>query len=357
MIEVPEVSVAVSPSYKVYVEAGILSKLAPSISEKRIALITDDVVGPLYASLLENTLQEAGKDVAVYTVPNGEDSKSMACFESLLRKLMVDGFDRKSAVVALGGGVIGDLAGYVAASFMRGIAVYQCPTSLLAMVDASVGGKTGINIPEGKNLVGAFWQPKAVFIDVDVFASLPERQFKQGAAELFKHGLLADQSILESINSKEFAPQGDRAFLSDIVARSIKVKADVVAQDEREAGIRAHLNLGHTLAHGIEAWSDHRVPHGEAVTYGLLFVAYLAKNRGYADVIESVKAFLDYVQPEPLGLTDLAPLLAFMKRDKKHEGGTQRWVLLKEVGQACIVEDVSLGELELAWQQLQNDIS
>jgi len=192
---------------------------------------------------------------------------------------------------------------------------------------------------------------------VNVFDSLPDRQFKQGAAELFKHGLLADESILESINSVEFSPKGDKAFLSDIVARSVQVKADVVAQDEKEAGIRAHLNLGHTLAHAIEAWSDHQIPHGEAVTYGLLFVAYLAKNRGFADVTNEVQTFFDYVKPEALNLTELAPLLPFLSRDKKHEGGTQRWVLLEEVGQAGIFEDVKLGELELAWQQLQDYIN
>lgn len=353
----PEVLVEVQPNYKVYVEAGVLNTVASFVAEDKLALITDDIVGPLYAANLKNTLEKLNKQVFVYTIPHGEDSKSIDCFASLLRKMTFDGFDRKAAVLALGGGVIGDLAGYVAASFMRGISVYQCPTSLLAMVDASVGGKTGVNIPEGKNLVGAFWQPKAVFIDANVFASLPERQFKQGAAELFKHGLLADQSILESISSKEFSPDGDRAFLSDIVARSVKVKADVVAQDEKEAGIRAHLNLGHTLAHAIEAWSDHRIPHGEAVTYGLLFVAYLAKNRGFTDETEQVKAFFDYVQPEPLGLTDFEPLLPFIGRDKKHEAGKQRWVLLEQVGKAAIYDDVSLGELELAWQQLQQAIS
>lgn len=352
----PEVSVDVVPNYKVHIEAGILSQVPAFVSENKIALITDDVVGPLYANDLQAALSKAGKSVFVYTIPHGEDSKSMDCFASLLRKLMVDGFDRKAAVVALGGGVVGDLAGYVAASFMRGISVYQCPTSLLAMVDASVGGKTGINIPEGKNLVGAFWQPNSVFIDTNVFDTLPERQFKQGAAELFKHGLLADQSILESISSAEFSPHGGKAFLSDIVARSVQVKADVVAQDEKEAGIRAYLNLGHTLAHAIEAWSDHRVPHGEAVTYGLLFIAHLSKNRGFADESKRVKAFFDYVQPEALNLTELEPLLPFLMRDKKHEGGTQRWVLLEEVGRAKIYEDVSLAELELAWQDLQNSI-
>lgn len=353
----PEVVVEVSPRYKVHVEAGILSQLASYISETKIAVISDDIVGPLYAKFVVEVLEAANKEIFVYTVPHGEDSKSVEWFAKLLRQLTVDGFNRSSAVVALGGGVVGDLAGYVAASFMRGISVYQCPTSLLAMVDASVGGKTGINIPEGKNLVGAFWQPKAVFIDADVFDSLPDRQFKQGAAELFKHGLLADQSILASISSKEFSPQGDKDFLSDIVARSVKVKADVVAQDEKEAGIRAHLNLGHTLAHAIEAWSDHRVPHGEAVTYGLLFVAHIAKNRGFSDETERVRAFLKYVQPETLELKELEPLLAFIGRDKKHSAAKQRWVLLEKVAKAAIYDDVAVGELELAWQQFQEALA
>jgi 3-dehydroquinate synthase len=220
-------------------------------------------------------------------------------------------------------------------------------------VDSSVGGKTGINLDEGKNLVGAFWQPKTVFMDVCYLRSLPEREFRQGAVELFKHGLLADKSILTDVENPEFNPEGDAAFLIDIIRRSVKVKADIVAVDEKEQNIRAYLNLGHTLAHAIEAATNHRLTHGEAVAYGLVFDAHLAKQRGYADEVERVVHFLQWMKPKALAVKDLVGLEPYMLRDKKNEGGKVAFVILKHIGDPTRVTDVSLSERQAAWAFLQ----
>ncbi len=343
--------VQVSPPYPIFLSSGLINNLIKHITEKNLAIITDSNVGPLYGEKLKTNLDSV-KQVKLYTVTAGEKSKSLQAFEKLLRQMICDGFDRKGAVLALGGGVIGDLAGFVAASYYRGIAFYQCPTSLLAMVDASIGGKTGVNVPEGKNLVGAFWQPKGVFIDVDVLRTLPEQEFKHGAVELFKHGLLADESIINDVNSAEFQSTGNSDFLINLIARAAKVKVDIVSQDEREAGVRAHLNLGHTLAHALESYTKHGISHGEAVAYGLVFAAKLSALYGFADETKRVLDFWHWVKPRPLLVKTFAELVPHINRDKKHYGGKQHWILLEKLGQPIIVDNVSLHQLESAWQYL-----
>lgn len=352
MIEVSSLTVNVSQAYPIYFGEHLAKFIAAKIQETRLAIISNAVVVPLYANDLAEALRQANKTVSIHTVPDGEDSKSPEMFATLLAELAQNNLDRKSAVIALGGGVVGDLAGFVAASYMRGLTFYQIPTTLLAMVDSSVGGKTGINLNEGKNLVGAFWQPKAVFIDVCYLRSLPEREFRQGAVELFKHGLIADQTILADVDNPEFSPKGDATFLLGIIKRSVKVKADIVAVDEKEQNIRAYLNLGHTMAHALEAASNHQLTHGEAVAYGLVFDAQLAKLRGYADEVERVSRFLRWMKPKALGVKDLDVLEPYMLRDKKNEAGKVKFVLLKHLGEPVIVDDVTLSEREQAWSAL-----
>jgi 3-dehydroquinate synthase len=344
------VTVEVTPPYPIIVEPKLLTRAARHIHERRLALVSDERVAALHGHTVQHSLEQAGKRVTRYTVPPGEASKSLARFEALLRQLARDGFDRRSAVLALGGGVVGDLAGFVAASYMRGVAFYQLPTSLLAMVDASVGGKTGVNLPEGKNLIGAFWQPCAVLIDPEVLATLSMREFKQGAVELFKHGLLAAPESLDEVLAPAFRPGGDSAFLSRLIARSVEVKARIVARDEREAGERAFLNLGHTLAHALEAASNHRLAHGDAVAYGLLYAGLLAARRGYADETVRYEALLRWLGPSPLPVHDWETLQPYLLRDKKHHSGRQRWVLLRRLGEPVIADDVTPSELERAWK-------
>ena len=350
-----KLTVALTPPYDVVVEAGVLVRTGDYILAPRLALISDEKVAPLYADTVQKSLEVANSQVFLYTVRASEDSKSLGTLETLLSRLAQDGFNRQSAVVALGGGVVSDLAGFVAASYMRGLDFYTLSTTLLGMVDASVGGKTGVNLPEGKNLVGAFWQPKAVLMDVSTLATLPEREFRGGAVELFKHGLLADPKLLDDVVDARFHRDGPADFLEAAIARSVKVKADIVAEDEREGGRRAYLNLGHTLAHALEAYTDHALSHGDAVTYGLLFATKLAAARGYADETGRVRAFVRWVNPTPLPDIPLDPLLPFIARDKKHLS-KQRWVLLKRIGQPFLADDVQESELQAAWVYLQKAV-
>ena len=355
------VRVAVEPAYDVVVGDGVTSDLSDFVKQQQIALVSDENVYTLHGEKVVGALESAGKRVHVYPIPEGEKSKSLATFGDLLQAFSEDGLDRSCAVVALGGGVTGDLAGFVAASYLRGVAFYQVPTSLLAMVDASVGGKTGVNLPQGKNLVGAFWQPKAVVADVAYLRTLPEAIFKEGAVEHFKHGLLKDKAILDDIARADFTPNGDPDFLSQSIARSVQVKADIVAADEKEAGVRAHLNLGHTLAHALEA-ASHRaasnqaLSHGDAVAYGLLFMAYLSRARAFDDETERVRDFVRWVAPGPLPTQDFSALEPYMQRDKKVAGGKLRFVLLKRLGKPVIVDDINSAELNDAWQALKESL-
>ena len=355
------IRVAVEPAYEVIVGDGVASTLGNLVTQSQVALVSDETVYRLHGERVVGGLESAGKQVRTYRVPEGEKSKSLAKFDELLQAFSEDGLDRGCAVVALGGGVAGDLAGFVAASYLRGVAFYQAPTSLLAMVDASVGGKTGVNLPQGKNLVGAFWQPKAVVADVAFLRTLPEAVFKEGAVEHFKHGLLKDKHVLDDLASADFTPQGNPDFLSQSIARSVQVKADIVAADEKEAGVRAHLNLGHTLAHALEAVShrpdvNQALSHGDAVAYGLLFMAYLSKARGYDDETGRIRDFARWVAPGPLPTQDFSVLEPYLQRDKKVAGGKLRFVLLKQLGEPVIINDVSGAELSAAWQALRENI-
>lgn len=348
------IRVAVAAPYTVTVGEGVLPLLAEQVRQHRIALVSDTSVAPLHADAAAAPLERAGRSVERYLVPPGEGSKSPATWGALLGRMARDGFDRGGAVIALGGGVVGDLAGFVAATYLRGVAFYQAPTSLLAMVDASVGGKTGINLPEGKNLVGAFWQPGAVVADVATLRTLPEPQFRQGAVELFKHGLLADPALLELVGPA-FTRDAPAETLAEAVARSVAVKADVVSRDEREGGVRAHLNLGHTLAHALEAVSEHRLGHGDAVAYGLLYAGLLARVRGWADLTPRLRRLLAWVRPGPLPEVPFEALEPYLDRDKKVAEGRRRFVLLEDIGRPRVVGDVPRRDQAEAWEALRSD--
>lgn len=350
------VTVALPQPYNVLVGHGLLSTLPSLISQSSVAVVSDSNVAALYALPLLEAFRTAGKHAVAITVPAGEPSKSIEQYAAALNAMANDAFPRDGAVVAVGGGVVGDLAGFVAASYMRGVTLYQVPTSLLAMVDASVGGKTGIDLPGGKNLVGAFWQPQAVVADVATLTTLPEREFRQGTVELVKHGLLADPGLLQTFESgwsQQLAPQ----ILADAVARSVAVKARVVAADERESGQRAHLNLGHTLAHALEAASQQRLAHGDAVAYGLVYAALLARRRGFTDLTPQVLELFNWVLPGPLPLAEFSELYEYMQRDKKVAGGSVRFVLLEDLSRPVVVNDLEYAELERAYIELKKIVA
>ncbi|HET7549982.1 MAG TPA: 3-dehydroquinate synthase [Gemmatimonadaceae bacterium] len=302
----------------------------------RYAIITDDVVGPLYASRVAESF--AGVRVDLLTIPTGEHHKTRESWARLTDELLAGGFGRDTTVVALGGGVIGDLAGFVAATFMRGVPVVQLPTSLLAMIDASVGGKTGVDTPAGKNLVGAFHPPSLVLSDPSALATLPPEQLRSGLAEAIKHGVIADERYFERViadlPSLLAHPSGPEML--DLIARSVEIKADVVARDEREGGLRKILNFGHTLGHAIESESGYQLLHGEAVAIGMVLESTLAEQVGVAEA-GTARRVRDAV--ERAGLPASRPkdmnadrVLAATRSDKKARRGTAEFALPRRVG-------------------------
>ena len=356
------VTVRVEPPYPVLVGSGLLPDLAALLGahgvllERKVALISDTAVAGLHAQAVVAALEDAGAGVTLVEVTPGEGSKSLERVAEVCSALSRAGVDRTGLVVALGGGVVGDLAGFVAASYLRGLPFVQLPTSLLAMVDASVGGKTGVNLPEGKNLVGAFHQPLAVLADTALLGTLPERAFREGAVELVKAGLIGDRTLLDVFMGTGETPGAalhvDAAGLAGLVAAAVQVKADVVAADPTEAGVRAHLNLGHTLAHALEIASEHALPHGEAVAYGLVFAAELGAARGWVDWRREAQALLAWVAPDALPEVPWETLLALIGRDKKRLGSRRRMVLLREIAVPTVVDDVDDEALARAWRAL-----
>jgi 3-dehydroquinate synthase len=325
-------------SYPVYVEPGLLARFHDLVERhlprRRVALLAD---GTVYRLLRDGRLAGARWDGAALTFPAGEQSKTRETWSRLTDELLRLGFGRDSAVVALGGGVAGDLAGFVAATYMRGIPCLQVPTTLLAMLDASVGGKTGVDTPEGKNLIGAFHPPVAVLADPLVLATLPDREYRAGLAEAVKHGLVADRDYFAWIEaSVDPLVARDPTALQRLVRRSVEIKAEVVGEDEREEGRRAILNAGHTVAHALERATDFRLPHGEAVGLGLVAEAALATGLGLAtpEAGARVAALLERLGL-PTRLGEPLPeerIIAAMASDKKNREGGIRFALPRGVG-------------------------
>jgi 3-dehydroquinate synthase len=324
-------------SYPVYVEPGLLARLGELVRTHlpglRVAMIADDTVHRLY----RGGRLGGGWDGETLTFPAGERSKSRETWSRLTDELLRRGFGRDSGIVALGGGVTGDLAGFVAATYMRGVPYLQVPTTLLSMLDASVGGKTGVDAAEGKNLIGAFHHPVAVVADPRALATLPERVYRAGLAEAVKHGLIADRQYFEWMEREaDHLLARDADVLEALVRRSVEIKAEVVSEDEREGGRRAVLNAGHTVAHALERVTDYRMPHGEAVGLGLVAEAALAAGLGLAtpEAGARVVALL-----ERLGLPTRLPepvpadrVLAAMTGDKKNRANVLRFALPRALG-------------------------
>src|SRR5689334_8986598 len=325
-------------SYPVYVETGVLGRLeelvADHLDTARTVLIAD---GTVFALLQSGRLGRNPWTGPALTFPAGEASKTRDQWARLTDALLADGLGRDSGIIALGGGVAGDLAGFVAATYMRGLRYVQVPTSLLAMLDASVGGKTGVDTPEGKNLIGAFHPPAAVVADPRVLATLPERDYRGGLAEAVKHGLIADADYFGWIESQaEALLRRDEAGLTRLVRRSVEIKAEVVSGDEREAGRRAILNAGHTVAHALERVTEYALPHGEAVAVGLVAESALAEAIGAAPsgLARRVSALLARLGlPVRLAApVDLDRLVAAMGSDKKNRSARLRFALPSRLG-------------------------
>jgi 3-dehydroquinate synthase len=331
-------------SYPIHVASGRLDRLAESIPDDAtaIAVVTNPKVAELYRDRVDAALQKTGKRVLYIELPDGEVYKTWQTLNLIFDALLQNRLDRKAVLVALGGGVIGDMCGFAAASYMRGVRFVQVPTTLLAQVDSSVGGKTAINHPLGKNMIGAFYQPIAVEIDTDVLATLPAREVSAGLAEVIKYGLIIDADFFAWCEANVAALRAlDPAAITYAIRRSCELKAQVVSQDERESGLRALLNFGHTFGHAIESGLGYgKWLHGEAVGCGMVQAAELsALTQGFlhADV-QRVRALVQAigcpVDPPMLGTEQWIDL---MQVDKKTEGGRLRFIVLSEIGRARFV--------------------
>lgn len=313
----------------------IAREVAPA---HRYAVISDSNVGPLYANQVRDDL---GKDAAdLLTIPAGESNKTRDTWARLTDQMLAKGYGRDSAVIALGGGVVGDLAGFVAGTFMRGIPVIQVPTTLMAMVDASIGGKTAVDTPAGKNLVGVFHFPAAVLIDPQVLATLPLREMRAGFAEIVKHGVIANEAYLREVAGSASNLLGNAGPDSDtmlsVIVRSIEIKADIVSRDEREDGLRKTLNFGHTIGHAVELVSGYSLLHGEAVAIGMALEGRLAEMVGVAQAGTAgaitnalLAAGLPTDLPQPF---DRAAMLEAMRSDKKGRSGKTMFALPSRIG-------------------------
>jgi len=344
-----------SAEYDVFAGSGLIETLAPRIERavgklpRRVFVLTSAPIWALWGEAFLSSFADA--PVVLFLEP-GEKHKTMASVDKLLRQMARAGADRGSLLIAFGGGIVGDVGGFLAAIYMRGISYIQVPTTFLAQVDSSVGGKVGVNLPEGKNLVGNFHHPRAVFADIAVLGTLPERELKAGLMESIKAGIIRDRALLRFM--EEHADQvlaRDAKALEKVIAASIRMKAGVVNRDERENGLRMILNLGHTVGHALEQTTGYKVLlHGEAVGWGMIAALHLARQRGTISASQFArleKAIHLYGPLPPLNLR-LEKVVAATGGDKKNVGGVRRFVLPVGIGDAGVVEDVAPSELDAA---------
>jgi 3-dehydroquinate synthase len=330
-------------AYPIVIGSGVLGGIGARVralcGPGRVAVISNPTVAKLYLTSVTASLQRADCDAVTVQIPDGEEHKTLASLAAIYDHLLAAGFERRSPIIALGGGVVGDVAGFAAATLLRGVPFIQVPTTLLAQVDSSVGGKTGINHSAGKNLIGAFYQPQLVLVDLDTLQTLPRRQFLSGLAEVIKYGAILDAELFALLEQRlDGALSLDTELLRELVRRSCELKARVVRQDERESDFRAILNFGHTLGHAVESLTDYkRYSHGEGVAIGMAFAAALSVMRGHCDrsVLQRLVALLRRaglpveLPAELLG----AQLARAVAGDKKAASGKVKFVCLERIGQ------------------------
>lgn len=345
-----------SAKYQVFTGTGLIDSLEPRMVRilgglqrklpKRLFVLTSPEIWELWS---KRFLSSFSDEPAVLLLPPGESHKNLRSVEKLLRQMAAGGGDRSSLLIAFGGGIVGDLGGFVASTYMRGIDFFQVPTTFLSQVDSSVGGKVGVNLPEGKNLVGNFHHPLAVFADMELLNTLPDRELRAGLFESVKAGMIRDRSLLRFMEENSARILGrDEAALEKVIAASIRMKAEVVGKDERETGLRMILNLGHTLGHAIESTTGYRkLLHGEAVGWGLTAALYLGRKRRTIseDQFDRLMRLVYLYGPLPALKLNAHRLVNATAKDKKHLGNVRRFVLPVGIGDACVVEDVTADEL------------
>jgi len=344
-----------SEKYNVVAGSGLLESLAPRIERvhgklpRRVFVLTS---APIWALWSERFLSSFAEPPIALFLPPGEEHKTLASVEKLLRQMAQAGGDRGSLLIAFGGGIVGDVGGFVAAIFMRGIPYIQVPTTFLAQVDSSVGGKTGVNLPEGKNLVGSFHQPLAVFADIGLLGTLSDRELRAGLMESVKAGIIRDRALVRFMeeHAAEVLGRNPKA-LEKVIAASIRMKAGVVNQDERESGLRMILNFGHTVGHALEQATSYKsLLHGEAIGWGMIAALHLARRRGTisSSQFDRLEKLVHLYGPLPVLKLRPAKVVAATGGDKKNIGGVRRFILPIGIGDAGVVEDVTPAELEAA---------
>ena len=323
-------------------------------NNKRVCIVSDSNVGELYGKELLELLEKSFDTVTIFTFEAGEASKNIDTVQLLYEHLIQNGFDRHDFLVAFGGGVVGDLTGFAAATYLRGIDFVQIPTSLLAQVDSSIGGKTGIDFKQYKNMVGAFYQPKLVYMNLSVLQSLPKRQLSSGTAEILKHGLIKDKSYFDWMNHKQEQIYAlDSEALEEMIFRSCNIKREVVENDPTEKGERALLNFGHTIGHAVEKLSDFTLYHGECVSIGIVAAAYLSMKRG--NISKSEFAYIQdtlskFELPTAVAHQKAEDILKTSKSDKKMKAGKIQFILLETLGNAYMYSELSDDEiLDAIW--------
>ena len=344
-------------SYPIYIQAGLLDQLPVFMQnhglDDSLFVITDENVENIYGERIRKLFQDS-PHMQLLSVPAGEPSKSLDQANALYTQLLQSRANRNSVIVAFGGGVVGDLAGFVAATFMRGIRFVQVPTTILAQVDSSVGGKVGINHALGKNLIGAFYQPQFVLIDPETLKTLPQRQIRAGSAEIIKYGFIQDVQFYNEFvtHLDEFYDLKNTQFVESVLQKSCQVKADVVSQDERESDLRAILNFGHTVGHALEAITQYSYfLHGEAIIHGMkaaLYLSFLAGHLTRDKVLESCSHLDRFSAPDLPADIKYETLIAAMQQDKKRSSKGQLWVLLETIGNAILTREVGDSQLEQA---------
>ena len=342
-------------SYPIEIGTGLLEqcgqRIAPLVKGRQAAIVTDSNVGPLYSAVVQNSLEQQGFDVTVVTIPAGESSKSWQQAEQILTVLLEHRFHRDACVIALGGGVVGDLAGFVASVYQRGIAFVQIPTSLLAQVDSSVGGKVAVNHALGKNMIGSFYQPRLVLVDLNTLQTLEQRHWQNGLAEVVKYGVIYDAEFFRFLQQNATSVlQRDLAAAAEVIANCCRLKAEVVALDETEGGVRAKLNYGHTIGHGLELAGHYKgYLHGEAVAVGMVLAARYAAQKGMcgAEVEAEVAALLQqfHLPTKADSSLSLQEVLDGMMLDKKVQDGQLVFILPEELGRVKIVKGVPQEEI------------
>lgn len=336
-------------AYPIRIEYGCLENIGDELARRHIVhrycVIADETVAALYADTLVQSLQRNDIAVELVTFPAGEASKNLHLFAELCSTLARKGYDRKDGIIALGGGVTGDLAGFVAACYLRGIAFVQVPTTLLAQVDSSVGGKTGVDIAEGKNLVGAFYQPRAVYIDTAVLQTLADEEFGGGMAEVIKYGVIRDKSFFQYLrNEREGIIALDKKSIQYIIETCCRIKAEVVAEDEKESDVRRILNFGHTIGHAVEAVSNFTIIHGRAVAIGMVAASRIAVRKKLLarhECDEIIEILQEYDLPTEIPHEfDRNLIRKYLLTDKKSVAGKIAYILPRSIGEVIITDDV-----------------